>query len=471
MGTPRDMGRAFPDNISALIEPFVEKGDHFLLAVSGGADSTALLRVMATLFADTPSRLSCLHIDHGLRSREEAIHEETFVRELCTACTVPLAVVHIAPGSLAERARETGDSLEALARDRRHRALARRREELLAALPASSRVWIVLAHNLNDRREGLLLRVLRGAGPEGLVPLPLCDPPLLRPLIETSRSDIESWLGVLGQSWCEDPSNRDTLFLRNRIRHRLIPLLDAEFPFWRGGLEAFGETQALVASDISERLDGPPHWEPRDEGPALAVELSAFMNLSLLSREAFIFKGVDMLMALPGAARASVSPDRLAAPLPRVPRRAVVRRFASLPGGACDLGPCLLTCGNGRLVLAPKETVHRSFHVQVSAPGSYSLEGLVLRLSKIDTGESGAVWVDLPIALAIESGPKRGELDVQWRDIGGREGAFVRKGAKITVHLSTERVHSKGMYCCTVLPAASPMMAGAAAQDCSDTAP
>lgn len=466
MSAVRTHSCSLPDTVRAAIEPLVLKGDHFLLAVSGGADSTALLCAMAALYSDTPACLSCLHVDHGLRSREEAQREESFVRDLCAGFSIPLSVVHVSAGSLSKQGAETGDSLEALARDVRHRALARRREELAALLAPSNRVWIVLAHTLNDRHEGLLLRVLRGSGPEGLVPLPVCDVPFLRPLVGTARDTIESWLVGQGQPWCEDPSNNDLSFLRNRIRHRLIPLLDTDFPFWRGGIEAFGETQALIAQDIRESLEKAPSWDVQADGHALSADLSVLMGLTALLREAFIFKGVDRLMALSrnpgeGAREGEVlvlpgektcSPDRLADPLPRVPRRAVVRRVAQEPRGTWDLGPCIVRCDGGRLWMETRDPVRRTAHVTISAPGRYSMTSFVLEIVPQDGADVASVSVDLPLVLDIDAGPDSGKFRAEWRDVRGREGAFTRKDGKFTVHLSSERVHSKGMYRCLLSP-------------------
>ena len=466
MHAVRTANCSLPDTVRAAIEPLVSKGDHFLLAVSGGADSTALLCAMAALYSDTPACLSCLHVDHGLRSREEARREESFVRDLCASFSIPLSVVHVPAGSLAEQGAETGDSLEALARDVRHRALARRREELSAQLASSIHVWIVLPHTLNDVHEGLLLRGLRGSGPDGLVPLPLCDEPILRPLVGTTRDTIESWLVGQGQPWCEDPSNKDLSFLRNRIRHRLIPLLDTDFPFWRGGIEAFGETQALVAHDIAKSLEKTPFWEVQADGQALSADLSVFMGHSPLLREVVIFKGVDMLMALSrnrgaGAREDEIlmlpgekpsSPDRLADPLPRVPRRAVVRRVALAPLGTWDLGPCILRCDGGQLRMESRDPIRRTAHVTISAPGRYFMTVFVLEIAPHDGADTVSVSVDLPLVLDLDAGPDNGKFRAVWRDVRGREGAFARKDGKFTVHLSSERVHSKGMYCCLLSP-------------------
>lgn len=450
MARPVD-GRSLPDRIAAGIASVVQEGDSLLLAVSGGADSTAMLACLASVLPSKSCELSCIHIDHGLRSLEEADQEEAFVRSLCERYSLPLHVEHIPRGDLKEKARLGGDSLEALAREARHELLSARREALLQdrlSRPDSGRLWICLAHTKSDLYEGILLRVLRGSGPAGLGPLPLARPPLLRPLIDIERPQIESWLKDIGLSWCEDRSNRDLSFLRNRIRHRLVPLLDREFPFWKGGLLSFSETQDLIASESRRSMSVGPSWKASETGRALELELSDFLHLPLFLREELIFEGLDtacdLLFSPSGPSPLCV--DRPLWPLKPVPRREVVRRFASSPKGTQLLGAFSLSCCGEKLSLEAVYEGPSRLSVTIREPGRYPVGCLFFEIVKSE-GEQG-VSIDLPCQISVWEKPlKEGEVAFLC-DRVGRESSFVRISGKISVHPGSEPVHSMGAWVC-----------------------
>jgi tRNA(Ile)-lysidine synthase len=187
-------------------------GEAVLVAVSGGADSVALLWVLGELAADLRLALSVLHLDHGLRPDSAA--DADFVEALARARGLPVAVERLAIPA--------GGSLEARAREARYAALRRH-----AARIGADRV--ALGHTADDQAETVLMRVLEGAGPRGLAGIPPVRDRFIRPLIETRRADILAALEGAGLAWREDPSNRDPKFLRNRIRHELLPLLSTTY--------------------------------------------------------------------------------------------------------------------------------------------------------------------------------------------------------------------------------------------------
>ena len=133
--------------------------------------------------------------------------------------------------------------------------------------------------------------------------------------------------------------------------------------------------------------------------------------------------------------------------------RVCVRRvFPAPPQGTWDLGPCILRCDGGQLRMESRDPVRRTAHVTISAPGRYSMTVFVLEIAPHDGADTGSVSVDLPLVLDLDAGPDNGKFRAVWRDVRGREGAFARKDGKFTVHLSSERVHSKGMYRCLLSP-------------------
>jgi tRNA(Ile)-lysidine synthase len=187
-------------------------GETVLVAVSGGADSVALLHVLMTLAGELSLRLHVLHVDHGLRP--DAGRDAEFVRRLAARLEVPANVGRVTVPA--------GGSLEAAARAARYAALDAEARRVDARR-------IAVGHTADDQAETVLMRMLAGAGVRGLAGIPPVRGRIIRPLIETRRGELRAALEAAGLPWVEDPSNRDSKFLRNRIRHELLPLLSASY--------------------------------------------------------------------------------------------------------------------------------------------------------------------------------------------------------------------------------------------------
>jgi len=186
-------------------------GESVLVAVSGGADSVALLHLLHALAPSWRLTLHVVHVDHGLRPESAA--DAAFVRDLGARLGVPVEVerVHVGPGSV-----------EAAARAARYAALEAWAERLGAAR-------IAVGHTLDDQAETVLMRMLDGAGVRGLAAIPPVRGRIIRPLVEIRREALRALLTAEGIAWVEDPTNRDPKFVRNRIRHELLPLLAASY--------------------------------------------------------------------------------------------------------------------------------------------------------------------------------------------------------------------------------------------------
>jgi tRNA(Ile)-lysidine synthase len=196
----------------------IEQGDSVLVAVSGGADSTALLHLLAARAPAWQLRLGLAHVDHGLRL--ESSQDLRFVRQLAEAFGVILHAERIEVRALQRQWRL---SLEEAGRKARYQFF-----QETADRHGYGRV--ALAHHGDDNAETLLLNLLRGSGRRGLRGItPLRADRYIRPMIRATRADIEDYLRRHGLSALRDPTNADRLFLRNRIRHQLIPLLERDF--------------------------------------------------------------------------------------------------------------------------------------------------------------------------------------------------------------------------------------------------
>jgi tRNA(Ile)-lysidine synthase len=205
----------------------IRPGDRICCAISGGADSTALLLLLHA--PNTQPRralgvgLAAIHINHSLRG-EESLADQAFVEELCTRLQIPLHLRTVDTAAHAETHRET---IEEAARNLRYHHF--------RALIASGQANTVLtAHTLDDQAETVLMKLLRGAWTQGLAAIsPILEVPngrILRPLLATPRADLQTFLTEQNQPWREDSSNTDEAFTRNRIRHTVLPALRQENP-------------------------------------------------------------------------------------------------------------------------------------------------------------------------------------------------------------------------------------------------
>ncbi|MDP2181729.1 MAG: tRNA lysidine(34) synthetase TilS [Actinomycetota bacterium] len=197
-------------------------GGIVLVLVSGGADSTGLLRLLMSGDIGTGFAIHVLHVNHLLRGADSECDEE-FVRRLCETLKVPFHAVRY---DVAAFARDNGLNLEDAGRQVRYRLA----EETLDSLCAVAGVppergRIAVAHTLDDRIETLLMRLAQGTGATGLVSLRPVRDRIVRPLADAARDDVRDYLRALGQEWREDASNLDTTRVRARVRHELLPVL------------------------------------------------------------------------------------------------------------------------------------------------------------------------------------------------------------------------------------------------------
>ena len=208
------------------------------MGLSGGADSVALLRALAQRSGELGLVLHAAHLHHGLRG-EEADADLAFARALAGELGLPF---HEARVDTERRRRQTrparAETIEEAAR--------RLRYGWFRQLMASGEVdAVATAHTLDDQAETVLAKFLRGAWTEGLSGIhPVIEFPegrILRPLLGTTRAEVEAYLRALGQGWREDSSNRHLSFTRNRIRHELLPLLEGWNPRLREHLAQMAE--------------------------------------------------------------------------------------------------------------------------------------------------------------------------------------------------------------------------------------
>ncbi len=191
-------------------QDMLHPGEHLICACSGGADSVALLYAMYLLRDKLAIRLSAAHFNHHLRAAESD-RDEQFVRALCDRLEIPLFVGHgtVVPGK---------KGLEAAAREARY-AYFRELDGTVAT-----------AHTADDNAETVLMHLVRGTGLRGLGGITPVADGLIRPMLSVTRADVLAFLHEQHLTFAEDGSNRSDAFMRNRLRHHVMPLLKEENP-------------------------------------------------------------------------------------------------------------------------------------------------------------------------------------------------------------------------------------------------
>ncbi|HEX9781028.1 MAG TPA: tRNA lysidine(34) synthetase TilS, partial [bacterium] len=223
----QDVPAALRGRVCAAIraDALLQPGDRVVVAVSGGSDSMALLALLAELRGRMRLRLTAAHVDHQLR--EGSTEDARFVESHSRSLGVPVVIER---RDVAAACARRGWSIEEGARHVRYDALT-------AVAVRVSAAAIAVAHTADDQAETVLMRLLRGAGPAGLAAMSprrpatasADAPAVIRPLLGVWRRELTEYLRARAVPWREDPSNTDRRFLRNRIRHDLLPLLEREY--------------------------------------------------------------------------------------------------------------------------------------------------------------------------------------------------------------------------------------------------
>jgi tRNA(Ile)-lysidine synthase len=265
---------ALVDTVRATVarERLLARGERVLVAVSGGADSVALLHALVLLRGELALDLRVAHVHHGLRL--EADRDAEFVLALAGRLGCPATVERVAVA-------RAGRSPEEAARIARLAAL-----ERIARAASAGRV--ALGHTADDQAETVLMRALEGAGPRGLAGIPIRRGPFVRPLLDAGRAAVLQHLAVHDLPWVEDASNQDRRFLRNRIRHDLLPAIEAQgWPQLGGALrrtagacrEAVEALDTLLVPEVARSVHALPGGRLVDLAPLRALPPGAAKNL------------------------------------------------------------------------------------------------------------------------------------------------------------------------------------------------
>lgn len=261
MAASRNSRKAdLPERVGQQLAARLSGAESLCVGLSGGCDSVVLLHILSRL--PHQGRLSAIHVHHGLSPNADAWAD--FCVRLCSSLEIPLFVHHV------QVERHSGSGLEAAARQARYAAFAEVDCDCL-----------LLAQHRGDQAETLLFNLLRGTGVTGAagmqVERPLGRQRLLRPLLDTSRDEIECYAKDQGLDWVDDESNRDVALSRNFLRHEVLPVIARQFPAAEAALAQaagnFAEAGALL-DDLAQE-----DWGLAAEGGA--ARLLALRRLSV----------------------------------------------------------------------------------------------------------------------------------------------------------------------------------------------
>lgn len=220
------------------------RGKHILVALSGGADSTALLTLLCRKREEFQLKITAAHLNHMIRGCE-ADRDETFCRNLCKQLGIELicSVVDIPALSA-----DSGIGIETCARSERYRFLRNAKNECHAEL-------IALAHHSDDQIETVLMHLFRGTGPEGICGMSQFSSDLYRPLLICSKSEIIEWLRSSGMDWCEDSTNSVDDNPRNALRLNVLPEIRKSYPAFGNAIVKFTQSAQTENAFLSRLTD------------------------------------------------------------------------------------------------------------------------------------------------------------------------------------------------------------------------
>lgn len=266
----------------------IEFGRPLLVAVSGGVDSLVLLHLLMGLKGEMGLSLSVCHVDHAMR--DVSADDARYVAELCKEWGVPC---HTERVDVWERVRQAGESPEEAARNLRYDILYRRARFLGDA-------YIVLGHHAGDQAETVLLHLLRGSGTTGLGGMRIVKGKLIRPLLPFDKKTIEEYARAHDIRPCEDETNSDCVYLRNRVRHVLLPELTTYQPQIRDHL---CQLATIVQADEDFLEQTADEWWARivrTDGKRTIVRRDAFREVPLAIQRRLVRRGVSVVLGRVG---------------------------------------------------------------------------------------------------------------------------------------------------------------------------
>ena len=352
---------------------------HLLIALSGGADSVALVHLLHASSEQLNLQLTAAHFHHGIRG-DAADQDAAFCCDLCARLRIPLIEER---GDVPRYAAENGMGLESAARKLRYEFLHR-------AMHQSGAEKIALAHHLNDQAETILMHLLRGSGMNGMGGMARMQGVLYRPLLNTGKADLMQYLRSADISWREDATNLVSDNPRNALRLHVLPGMEQSYPAAAKSIARFGEIARREDTFLDRLTDDflQKHLETGPYGHRLQLsgreeEVLLRRAVRKISGENFSAEQTDSIIALARKpkGRLEISGrlmiERCAAHLYFLPKaqKKTEAALLRLPGETILPGVCRITAELGDFSIDPN-------HPNVQCLDADLLEGACLRLRR-----------------------------------------------------------------------------------------
>lgn len=278
------------------------RGKRLLAALSGGADSVALVCLLTQLRDMYGISLAAAHLNHGIRGAE-ADGDAAYCRTLCRELHVELLEERADVPALA---RELGVGLESAARKARY-------DFLYAAKAACKADYIALAHHLDDQAETVLMHLLRGTGPEGVVGMQRFSGALYRPLLEVPKRTLREYLRGQGITWREDSTNAVSDNPRNALRLHALPEIEKSYPMCAEAIARYARLAKIESDCLSRMTDAFMQSRVRRGSYGAQIRLDGAVEEAILRRamrricgEDVDARRMDALVALSRSARGKI---------------------------------------------------------------------------------------------------------------------------------------------------------------------
>ncbi len=390
--------------VKGIIRKFsmLNADDKVLVAVSGGFDSTALLYLLNSLKAKLHIKLYAVHLNHKLRGKDSEL-DEKFVKDTCRKLRVPLISKSI---DVAKFAQKNKLGIEEAARKARYSFF----EEISAKLKLDK---IALAHNADDNIETFLMRLIRGTGLKGLTGIPAVRGNIIRPLIQTSRKDIEKYLKSKKIAPRTDMSNFDIKYTRNKIRHILLPALMRRNPSIKDSIRRAISSANTAYSHIEREVIRFFGGWPKGE-----IDLKKFSKLEPSLRPEVLRLAIESVKG----SLADVSSANIGDTLQQVQKG---KGEIHLPG-------VFVYIKKGKLTISKEKKADRlkGFKFRLGVPGKASGPGIKLDARIINHVPLSKLRVKNPYQAYLDHDKIRTPLIVRSRRLGDAYVPFGLKGRK-----------------------------------------
>lgn len=302
-----DFVKDFNLNVLEKIKSFGFKtGNALCLGVSGGADSVCLLTSIVSALAEQNKKqnliqkINVVTVNHRIRKEEESLGDCEYVKNYCKTLStknvkVECRIINLKENEVSDLAEKRKRGTEDAARCLRYEVFKKFAEDI-AEKEKTRKVFFALAHNQNDQLETLVMRFLQGAG--NLSRAGIAEKRVdkniiyIRPLIETSRADIERYLKISGIKWRTDSTNECNDYLRNRIRNLIVPVFDEAYPGWKSAL-INGRQKALYENDFIEKSIKGIKWNKCTDG--VWIKTDVFYLLDVCLRQNLLYRAFDIV--------------------------------------------------------------------------------------------------------------------------------------------------------------------------------